>query len=113
MEASIIAAIAAIVSALISAIAAVIAARSEADAKARDAEQARREQWRTEEAIKQGQMISALCDLSDVTATAVKGGHINGNLEEAQAKARAAKSDYNSLLREIALKDININSDKE
>ena len=42
----------------------------------------------------QMQMINANLELSDVISIAVTGGHTNGNVEEAQKKARAAKCAY-------------------
>ena len=42
----------------------------------------------------QMQMINANLELSDVISIAVTGGHTNGNVEEAQKKARAAKRAY-------------------
>lgn len=42
----------------------------------------------------QMQMINANLELSDVISIAVTGGHTNGNVEEAQKKAREAKKAY-------------------
>ena len=42
------------------------------------------------------------CELCDVIALAVTGGHTNGNVEAAQKKVRTAKEAYEQFLRDTA-----------
>lgn len=49
------------------------------------------------------EMQAASIELSDVIAIAVTGGHTNGNVEEARAKARKAKRAYYDYINSIAV----------
>ena len=106
MAASIISALAAVAAAVISAIAAVRVAKVNKEAEKQTAIMKEHNEWREKEAVLQGRMVSALCDLSDVTAIAVTGGHTNGNVEAARKKAETAKQEYNKFLKEVALKEL-------
>jgi hypothetical protein len=46
------------------------------------------------------ELQSATLDLAFVTSLAVTGGHTNGNVEEAQEKAKEAQENYRRFLRE-------------
>ena len=48
------------------------------------------------------ELMSATCELSVVTAKAMKEGHTNGELEPALTKARKAQDDYQGFLRDTA-----------
>lgn len=58
-----------------------------------------RAQRREEEARLSMAMSSATLDLAYVTSVAVTGGHTNGNVEEAQHKAKKAQEDYQAFIR--------------
>lgn len=107
MAASIIAALAAVISAVISAFGAARVAKFQSKAAQQNEEQTRHNESREKEAVLQGRMVAALCELEEVTVMAVEGGKVNGNLEAAQKKAKEAKDEYNRFLRETALKEIN------
>lgn len=49
-------------------------------------------------------MMDASVELGYVTSIAVSGGHINGNVEAAQEKARKAQEAYETFLRNRLLK---------
>lgn len=102
MAASIISALAAVAAAVISAVSAVTVAKI---SRKNDALKHHTE-IREKEAILQGRMVAALCDLSEVTSIAVKGGQTNGNMEAAQKAAQEAKKNYNQFLEETAIKEI-------
>jgi hypothetical protein len=65
----------------------------------RKREQARRER-RERETYLAMELQSATLDLAFVTSLAVTGGHTNGNVEEAQDKAKEAQENYRKFLRE-------------
>lgn len=65
----------------------------------RKREQARRER-RERETFLAMELQSATLDLAFVTSLAVTGGHTNGNVEEAQEKAKEAQEAYRKFLRE-------------
>lgn len=48
------------------------------------------------------ELMSATLELAYVTSLAVTGGHINGNVEAAQEKAKAAQEAYEDFLRDEA-----------
>lgn len=52
------------------------------------------------------ELMSASCDLSLITAVAMREGHTNGTLEPAIAKANKAQQDYESFLRDVASRDV-------
>lgn len=89
-----------IVCALISAVATVVVATIEtANRKHRKREEHRRER-RERETYLAMELQSATLDLAFVTSLAVTGGHTNGNVEEAQEKAKEAQENYRRFLRE-------------
>ena len=113
MGASIIAALAAVIAAFVSAFASVRVAKisrkaSEQQERAlkHEEEISKHNERREREAVLQGKMITALGELENVTAIAVKGGHTNGNMEAAQEKLNKAIEDYDNFLKEVGLKEI-------
>lgn len=91
---------AAVVCALLSMVATVIVAVIETgNHKHRKREQTRQER-REREAYLSMELQSATLDLAFVTSLAVTGGKTNGNVEEAQKKAKAAQDEYRKFLRE-------------
>lgn len=48
-------------------------------------------------------MQAASIELSDVIAIAVTGGHTNGNVEEARAKAKKARDNYYAFINSVAV----------
>ena len=86
--------------ALISAVATVVVAAIETtNRKHRKREEHRRER-RERETYLAMELQSATLDLAFVTSLAVTGGHTNGNVEEAQEKAKEAQENYRRFLRE-------------
>lgn len=67
--------------------------------KHRKSEQVRRER-RERETYLAMELQSATLDLAFVTSLAVTGGKTNGNVEEAQQKAKKAQEEYRKFLRE-------------
>lgn len=107
---------ASIVAAIISAIATIMVAKINTENKAMQQSQQKQNEEvnahnkrREQEAVLSGKMVAAMCDLSVITAEAVRGGYTNGNLEAAQQRASEAQSTYEELLQEIALQDIRRN----
>ena len=91
---------AAIVCAIVSMAATIIVACIEtSNRRHRKREQARRER-RERETYLAMELQSATLDLAFVTSLAVTGGHTNGNVEEAQDKAKEAQENYRKFLRE-------------
>lgn len=89
-----------IICALIAAVAAVVVAGIEtSNVKHRKREEKRRER-RERETYLAMELQSATLDLAFVTSLAVTGGHTNGNVEEAQEKAKEAQENYRRFLRE-------------
>lgn len=83
-------------SALCAVAAALISRRGASERKERGA----REELRREEALLAMELQVADSELCDVIAIAVSGGHVNGNVEAAREKARAARERYGRFLRE-------------
>lgn len=52
------------------------------------------------------ELMCSTSQLSDVISIAVTGGHTNGNVEEAQQRARKAREAYDDFLRDIASHDV-------
>lgn len=52
------------------------------------------------------ELMVSTSQLSDVISIAVTGGHTNGNVEEAQTRARKAREAYDDFLRDIASHDV-------
>lgn len=77
---------------------AIIETRAEKDRKRTLARAERRER----ESRLSMELMSATCELSVVTAKAVKSGHMNGDLEPALIKARKAQEDYQGFLQDTA-----------
>ena len=99
-------ALASVVAAVISAIAAVMVAKINTRQEKQNREINAHNERREKEAVLSGKMVAALCSLSNVTAEAVRDGHVNGNLEAAQQKAEQAEEEYEQFLKSIALQDL-------
>lgn len=52
------------------------------------------------------ELMSATCELSVVTALALRDGHTNGTLDPALRKANQAQNDYNNFLMDTAAHDV-------
>lgn len=52
------------------------------------------------------ELMSATCELSVVTATAMREGHTNGTLQPALEKANKAQEDYRHFLLDVAARDV-------
>ena len=87
---------------VVSALALIIVALIQRDAKKTqkraDARAARRER----ESRLSMDMMAANMELADVTAIALSGGKLNGNVEAARAQAAKARKDYDDFLRDEA-----------
>ena len=91
---------AAVICALVSMVATIIVAVIETgNRKQRKIEQTRYER-RERETYLSMELQSATLELAFVTSLAVTGGRTNGNVEEAQKKAKAAQEEYRKFLRE-------------
>lgn len=91
---------------IIPAIAAVIVAVIEAmAARERKHSKADREMRERESRLSM-ELMSANCELSVVTAMALKEGHTNGTLEPALEKASKAQNDYKNFLMDTAARDV-------
>lgn len=90
--------IAAAVTALASIVVAVIEFRAKRDRDRADRRAARREQ----ESRLSMDLMLATSEMTDVLCIALQGGQINGNVEEARRKGKAARDAYRSFLREQA-----------
>ena len=89
-----------VICALIAAIATIIVATIETgNRKHRKNEQARQDRREKAEYLSM-EVQAATLDLAFVTSLAVTGGKINGNVEEAQKKAKEAQENYRKFLRE-------------
>lgn len=51
-------------------------------------------------------LMEATSELSDVIAIAVSGGHVNGNVEQARERAKAARENYRQFVRDQAAKNV-------
>lgn len=87
-----------IISALAMIIVAVIEVRGARDRKRTDA----RAERRAKESRLAMDMMFAVSEQCDVLCIALKGGHIDGNVDEARETARKARDAYQSFLREQA-----------
>ena len=97
MSQYIIAGVFAVIVALIEAVAAKDRRRAKADREMRE-----------RESRLSMELMSATCELSLVTAIALKEGHTNGTLEPAVNRAKKAESDYQDFLKDVAAHDIAI-----
>ena len=77
---------------------AVVEGRSSKERKTTAIRAARREK----ESRLSMELMSATCELSVVTAVAMREGHTNGALDPALKKARKAQDDYQNFLRDEA-----------
>ncbi|MBO7320106.1 MAG: hypothetical protein J6V06_08840 [Clostridia bacterium] len=93
---------AAVICALISMIATIIVACIETGNRRHRKNEQIRQERRERESFLSMELQSAICDLAFVTSLAVTGGHTNGNVEEAQKKAKEAQEAYRKFLREEA-----------
>ena len=73
--------------------------------KARKRSDARAER-RAKESRLSMDLMSATCELSVVTAVAMREGHTNGTLEPALQKAQVAQDNYKSFLRDEAARAV-------
>lgn len=81
---------------------AVVEKRADMDRKRTAARAERRER----ESRLSMELMSATCELSVVTALALRDGHTNGTLEPALQKASAAQTDYKHFLMDTAARDV-------
>ena len=88
-----------IATSIISAIALIIVAVIETGNRRKAKQSEDRALRREEEARLSMAMSSATLDLAYVTSVAVTGGHTNGNVEEAQRKAKKAQEDYQAFIQ--------------
>lgn len=102
-----------IVTAIISAVSlvavAVIGKRSDKNQKNAEAyrtERAKMEEIRAKENYLEMKVQIATLDLAYVTSLAVTGGHTNGNVEEAQTKAKKAKEEYYEFINKTYSEEI-------
>jgi len=94
--------VASVVSAAFAALAMIIVAIIEHNnSKDRKRAQERAERREKESRLSMG-LMSATCELSVVTAVAMREGHTNGTLEPALEKAREAQANYSEFLRDEA-----------
>ena len=94
--------IATIICALIAAASAIAVAVIEHKADTERKRTAARAERRGKESRLSMELMSATCELSVVTATALRDGHTNGTLEPAIQAAREAQASYRSFLRDEA-----------
>lgn len=80
----------------------IIVALIQKDAKTSQAKSEARAKRRERESRLSMDMMAATLELSDVTAIALSGGKLNGNVEEARIKAAAARDAYDTFLRDEA-----------
>lgn len=99
----------ALVASIATVVVAVIEARAnkerkkhESEIKAAESRSQERQKRREKESRLSMEMMSASLELAYVTSIAVTGGHINGNVEAAQRKAKTAQDAYDSFLRDEA-----------
>ena len=89
-----------VICALVSALATVIVAVIETSNRRHSKREQIRQERRERESYLSMELQSATCDLAFVTSLAVTGGKTNGNVEEAQKKAKEAQEKYRKFLRE-------------
>lgn len=94
--------IATIICALIAALSAVAVAVIEARAGRERKQTQKRAERRARESRLSMELMSATCELSVVSAVALREGHTNGTLEPALEKARKAQEDYQNFLKDEA-----------
>ena len=51
-------------------------------------------------------LMEAASELSEVTAIAVSGGHVNGNMEAARERAKIARENYHNFIHEQAARNV-------
>lgn len=91
-----------IIASTIAAIAAIAVAIIEGKAAQERKSHEKRAERRAKESRLSMELMSATCELSCVTAMALRDGHTNGTLEPALLKAAKAQEDYQSFLRDEA-----------
>ena len=92
--------IAAVICALVSMVATIIVAVIETGNRGHRKREQTRQERRERETYLAMELQSATLDLAFVTSLAVTGGRTNGNVEEAQMKAKHAQEEYRKFLRE-------------
>lgn len=81
---------------------AIVETRADKDRKRAQARAERRER----ESRLAMELMSATCELSVVTALALRDGHTNGTLEPAVNKAESAQNDYKAFLMDTVARDV-------
>ena len=74
-------------------------------AKAREREEKRAKIRETESRLSMD-LMEATSELAEVTAIAVSGGHINGNMEAARERAKVARENYHDFIHDLAAKNV-------
>lgn len=74
-------------------------------AKAREREEKRAKTRETESRLSMD-LMEATSELSEVTAIAVSGGHVNGNMEAARERAKIARENYHNFIHEQAARNV-------
>lgn len=98
--------IATIIASLITAIAGIVVAVVETRAAKDRKRTEKRAERRAEESRLSMELMSATCELSVVTAVAMRDHHTNGTLQPALDKAQKAQDDYQRFLRAEAAKAV-------
>ena len=96
----------AIITSLVSAISAVVVAIIANGYKKQAAAEEKRAERRKKESLLNLKMTEATLELSSVTAEALTGGQLNGNVERAKQKAKAAREEYEEYAHEIVIEEL-------
>lgn len=91
---------------IISSLTLVVVAVIQRDAKISQSKNEERAKRRERESRLSMDMMAATLELSDVTAIALSGGKLNGNVEKARIKAAEAKDAYDTFLRDEAARAV-------
>lgn len=95
-----------IITALISAVSAIVVALLARDYRKTTKEANRKAEIRRHESLLNLKMTEATLELSSVTAAALTGGHLNGNVEAAKKKAEEARQEYTAYAKKIMLEEL-------
>jgi len=95
-----------IVTALISAASAIIVAVMANSCRKTTAETNLKAERRKRESILSLRMIEATLELALIESEAMTGGKLNGNVEEAKAKAQKAKQEYEAYAKEVLVEEL-------
>lgn len=91
---------------LISSVCTIIVANIQVNGKKRQEQEDERERRHAENARLMLELLCADTELGLVNATALKGGLLNGNVEEAMKKAQQAKADVQYFIHEVVANEI-------